>query len=532
MFQTRRFWVLFFVTGLFLLLISLPYLFAGSTSGNDYVFAGFLNNPLDGNTYLAKMYQGWRGDLRFQLPYTAEPGAGGYINMLYLALGHLARWLNVPILCIFHISRILSSLLLTWSIWCFYGCIFSNSRLQKSAFVLTLFGSGMGWILLATGAFTSDFWVAETYPWLSAYTNPHFPLGLGLILWLVMPGDGYYKNPLVVFFIALLLGLVSPFGILVSVMVLGGVSLLNIIQNFGRGHDKSIALLWSLVDRRMIWVFLGGGPILVYDYWAIYSDPVLSGWNAQNLTLSPPLWDLVVSLSPILLFAIIGGWHVARGFRTREEGNSPSIDTINVQLLLVWALIGFIVVYLPFSLQRRFMMGYFIPFAGLAAYGLDHLFHDRLRQYTVAFTILLVFSVLTNMIIILAGVGAVTSHDPKIYLTKGEDQALEWLAANTSSDALILASPEMGLWIPAHTGRRVIYGHPYETVDAEAEEEAVLDFFTGKMDATKENEFLSSRGVDYVFYGPHEQALGDLTMNDRLKPVFDSAGVTLYAVQP
>ena len=41
---------------------------------------------------------------------------------------------------------------------------------------------------------------------------------------------------------------------------------------------------------------------------------------------------------------------------------------------------------------------------------------------------------------------------------------------------LILSSPEMGLFIPAQTGRRVLYGHPFETVNADAEKDLVLVF--------------------------------------------------------
>ena len=59
-----------------LALVSLsgPFLYAWENSGEDTVFGGFLFNPIDGNSYLAKMYQGWRGDTQFTLPYTAEPG--------------------------------------------------------------------------------------------------------------------------------------------------------------------------------------------------------------------------------------------------------------------------------------------------------------------------------------------------------------------------------------------------------------------------------------------------------------------------
>ena len=51
---------------LFVALISASYLWAYQSSGNEYEFGGFLLNPIDGNSYLAKMYQGWLGNWRFQ----------------------------------------------------------------------------------------------------------------------------------------------------------------------------------------------------------------------------------------------------------------------------------------------------------------------------------------------------------------------------------------------------------------------------------------------------------------------------------
>jgi len=532
MFQWRKNLYHLSLTLLFLIVISLPFLFATFTSNNEYVFAGFLNNPLDGNTYLAKMYQGWRGDLRFRLPYTSEPEGGGYINMFYLVAGHFARFFQLPLLGVFHLFRIASAGLLAWSLWVFYGNIFSSDDTRKLAFTLSLFGSGLGWVLITTDALTADFWVAEAYPFLSSYTNPHFPLGLALILWLIVPDNGSSWKPFAVFFIALILGIVNPFGIMIVLVVLGGTSIINIIQNFRQQQITNITDAWSIVDRRIFWILLGGGPVLIYDYWIIFADPILSGWNAQNLTTSPPLWDLMISTSPSFILAVIGCWQV---IRHRKQTNTSTLDKSGADLgniLLIWIVLGIVLVYFPFSLQRRFMMGIYIPIAGLAAYGFDQVLGRNQRSRRLWITFLIALSVLTNVVVILAGIGASASQDPKIYLTKGEKQVFEWIEENTPSDALILASPEIGLWIPAHTGRRVIYGHLFETVNAEAEEEVVLNFFTGEMDIAEELEFLSSRGVDYVFYGSREQTLGDLDVIGNLTSVFDSGEVTLYVVQP
>ena len=69
----------FVISFIVLCFVTLPYIFASSTAGSDFVFSGFLLNPLDGNTYLAKMIQGWQGHWRFILPYTADQSEGAYL---------------------------------------------------------------------------------------------------------------------------------------------------------------------------------------------------------------------------------------------------------------------------------------------------------------------------------------------------------------------------------------------------------------------------------------------------------------------
>jgi hypothetical protein len=69
----------------------------------------------------------------------------------------------------------------------------------------------------------------------------------------------------------------------------------------------------------------------------------------------------------------------------------------------------------------------------------------------------------------------------------------------------------------------VLYGHPFETVDAEGQEQALIAFF----EAGGDDHFLSERGVDYVFYGPRERELGEFSIPG-LEPIFSSGGVELY----
>jgi hypothetical protein len=106
-----------------------------------------------------------------------------------------------------------------------------------------------------------------------------------------------------------------------------------------------------------------------------------------------------------------------------------------------------------------------------------------------------------------------------------------WIEQFADSDALILASPEMGNYIPAQTGRRVLYGHPFETVEAEKEEAAVSSFFEGLLTEDQAVEMLEMRGVDLIYYGPREKSLGTMPAEIlQYKIAYQNEHVSIYLV--
>jgi asparagine N-glycosylation enzyme membrane subunit Stt3 len=242
----------------------------------------------------------------------------------------------------------------------------------------------------------------------------------------------------------------------------------------------------------------------------------LAAWNAQNVTGSPPFWELVIAYSPILLVALPGAYFAARASEKR------------VRVLLVWAGLGLLLLYFPWSLQRRFISGYLIPLAGLAAIGLDQLF-SRKRIFGIAALILIIILIIpTNLMILMGGTQAINVKEEKVYLTQDEYQGLMWLENNTANEAVVLASPEMGLFIPAYTGRRVHYGHPFETASAQRMEELVLNFFTGADPGSDEKAILDA---DYLFYGKRERSLGEINLNAGYELVFEAGDLRVYRIE-
>ena len=471
----RRFFL--FLGIVFFLLISLPYLAAFIIGGEG--FGGFLLNPIDGQSYLAKIGQGISGGWRFTLPYTDQPGSGAYLFLFYICLGHFADLIGITSLAIFHTSRLIGAGLMFWAMLFFFRSHLTDRYAQRLAFSTALLGSGLGWAAVLFGFFTSDFWVAEAYPFLSAYTNPHFTWGLALML--LMLAGKLEKMPLINLVMAAVLSLIQPFGVVLVILVQGALFLETVIAK-RRGITPEI---WK--DRRLqslSLAALGAASLLLYQYLAIRTDPVLSQWNQQNITSSPGMLDLWLSFSPVLILA---------------GAVSPLIwRERNKRIFIFWTGIGLLLIFVPWSLQRRFLTGLYVPLAGLSAEGIRWI-KDRgvIRHSTlIAFWFLLILP--TNIIILTSGMQAVINREEAIFTPRDFTQVLAWINENTSEDDLILAGTRESLYIPPETGRRVLYGHPFETVQAAKEKAFVEDFMAGRFSPDRAAELIFLRDINYL----------------------------------
>lgn len=494
----------------FFLLITVPYLLAWAMSSQGFVFGGFLFNPIDGNSYLAKMVEGWRGEWAFTLPYTAQKGTGAPIFLFYIFLGHFSRVTSIPIIWVFHITRIIGAGILVRELVRFNSVFFPTSTgYLRKATGLALLGSGLGWMLLLFGIISSDLWVAEGFPFLSSFSSPHFTLGMALLVRIfsdltLQETPGKFIRLIIWGF---LISLIMPFGMVIASLVAG----------------LWIAVEWKFTKqlywRSLIALASLGGFYLAYQYWVIYHDPLLSQWNAQNQTPAPAGWDLFLSFSPAILLA---GWGVWKWLRNHETGPSQ-------RLVLIWFLSGLALVYFPYSLQRRFIFGLFIPISILTVAGIQA-FTSWKIQWAKKFTpFFWISSLLTNGVVILLALFGIFSHSPLFFVTQDEAEGLRFIRDSLPADALILCSPETGLFIPAWTGRRVLYGHEFETVDAKAKKELAESLLIGQMGDAQEVNLMKENFVQYVFLGPRERRIGKPVFQSVMKPVFQNESVTIFS---
>ncbi len=493
-------WVIIF-GGLLVALTLLPYAwaFSGAAPAGTH-FMGILYNPLDGASYFAKMREGAAGNWLFFLPYTPEPHDGAFVQVFYLALGQLARLLDISTPVMFHIARVVTSFMMFIAIYHLGSTIWTRIRPRRLFFGMMAVGSGLGWLLMV---FTRDFnnlstdmLVPESIPLYATFVNPHFPLSIALIALLaatfvVVLRPGFTAFPsltnggIAVALVSMALAVVQPQG----------------WAPFGATLCAYIAILTvrsrQIPRREIFWalvMILPALPVLVYDLAVVQSNWAMRVWNEQNQTPSPTVDKYLFGFGLLLVVAIPGIW---RGLRRFERDGD--------RLMVVWLVVNAVLLYAPFNLQRRFAIGMIIPIVYFGVRALEDYWFQRIRPRwrdaaLLTFFVFIVPSNALNYIVPLVGItNAGWGMEGKLLLATGYAQAVDWLQANGRTGDVVLAMPTPSLWIPAYTDLRVVYAHPFETLYAQRRLEAVIDWYRGEGDCLG---LIEAEKVRYVLARP------------------------------
>ena len=502
-----------------LALTCLPYLIAWAATPVGYQFTGLLVNPLDGHSYLAKMRQGWEGAWLFHLSYTPEPHAGAAIFLFYLALGHVARGTGLSLIAVYHVARVLAGLALLGAIYAFVGRMAPGRVERRRLFLLAASSAGLGWLGVIMGLFPIDLWVPEAFAFLGMLANPHFPLAMALMLFLLQsllwPMDGV-RSGLLPGLAGMALAIVAPFALPVLYVVF------------------AVRLLWQMWLRRSpdprgstctslrgAWIAalsatLASLPWLAYDVFVYTTNPALVAWAQQNVTPTPAPADLVLGFGLLAPLAVVGTWVAVR------RRDHPAL------MLAVWSGITLALIYAPIALQRRLLTGLGVVLALLAGIGLSHL-PRSITPLAMAFSWL---GIAFQLFVFTAGaLGAAQGQEQAaaLYLSTDETAAMHWLLTH-GEDAVVLAAPRTGNVLPGQAGVRSFYGHPFETINAPTKAAYAEAFFKGEMSDETWRMLRERYAIRFVFVGPQERRLGAHRLPDELVPVFQQGAVTVYRV--
>lgn len=513
-------WALLFGSVLiFVSFIPILWVAFSGVAGEQWQFMGMLSNYRDGATYLAKMLQGFEGLWLITFRHSSEAHNPVLVQVLYPALGHLARLLNIPPVAVFHVARAVASLIMYMALYHLGATIWPRRRARRIFFTIVAVGSGLGWVwALATGQTeTPDLVVPEVFPFYSTLVNVHFPLAIACLslLFSVLivafrPGmnddPGVNNGGLVAMLLSFAVSLLYP----QSLVPLGlAVAAYVGIVAFRRRIGLMRELRWLLV------IVLPALPYAAYLFAIVTYNPAVSEWNRQNVTPAPSVIAFLFGLGVPLLMALPAIYRAIREFQ--QDGD---------QLALLWLIAMFVTIYLPTNIQRRFAVGMVIPVAYFATRSLEDFWFQRIsRRWRYRLLIAVIPTMTMSYLLVLLGTMRV---DTGPFLEQGYAGAFEWLDGHSQPEDVVLASPEVSIWIPGWVGARVVYAHPYETLNAQVREQQAIEWFTSDDDITCE-QLIQELNVRYIVVGPQERAIGQAKCTDELNPVYTSETVTIYA---
>lgn len=518
-----------------LLCVNLPYALAYFLPQPNREFTGVLMNPEDSNSYLAKMQQGYEGEWLYHIPFTAEEHAPAFLGGFYVLLGQLARLTALSVIQMWHLARLTCALVMCLVVYGFIKSFLADSRTRRLAYLIALFGSGLGWVVFLFGQvywlgdMPVDFRMPEAHLFFTALTYPHFIAGTTFLMasvWLARLAfdTGRFRFAVVAGVVNLALGVVYPFLIYLIGLILLLYWLFRSFELRRPDRNGAISILIALAVP---------APLFFYYLSVLQSNPVMRAWDAQAITASPNPLHYLLAYGVLLILAV------------------PTMRRRDLTLLWLWVFSVALLLYAPLNPQRRFVEGVQVPLAILAATGVTNYYLPRLRHtkvfqrlaarpnYSVPglermlLVLLIALLTLSNLYVLSStSVTAVLEQPDPLFRSPDEIAAVDWAGTHLPPNAVVLSAYETGSLIPTRTNLRSVIGHWAETKDFMQKYEKVGEFFGSTRSDAWRNSMLRELGVDFVIYGERERALGqyDPASSMNLSSVYEGANTIIFRV--
>jgi len=514
---------------------SLPYLLGALNAPDGFRYSGAPALPAglqwDFNSHMAKMWQGERGHWDYHLLFTHEAHPGlPLIQGFYVALGMLTRVIPLSLPLLFHLARLVLTLIMVLALWS-WAAYFFQTRLECWICLLSAtIVSGWSWLLLllAPGMTAQvspiEFWLTDAFNLMGALFVPHFAAAIILQIVIVLAFAQWIQQAGTGRLIILTLTLtgeaiIQPY----SVLLLGSLLLLLSLYHIRLTRKLSWKRALQLVPPLGLY-----GVVVLYQYLAMQADPVWSNFVEQNQTRSPAVVYYLLGYLPLLLPFVF-----ALAQRKLEK---------SLLIPLCWIIVVALLVYAPFPTQRRYLLGVQTPLAVLATWGWSRAILPRFsrQRYPLLFIVYFAFASIASVLMLLANTTSLAraDHLKVLYYSSDEIQGYDWLMTHTDIDDLVFAASKAGEFgsggkVVAVTGRRVFTGHWIETAHFKDKVLQIEQFYDPETtDAWRQN-FLEEINASYVWYDEHDQSIGCWNPSTAayLEAAFVSKTVIIYRVQ-
>lgn len=528
---TRKEWKTVLIFSLiigFFSLLPFAYNFITKPDGWDFYFTSYTNFT-DPYVYLQYIEQIKNGSWLIYDHFTLELPQNGVFNIVWLANGLFARIFHLRPDLAYQLFRLALLPLAIGSAYLFLKIFEDDARKNFWRLFFILFAGGVGLYYVPFIGNTEfleklpvDLWQIESSFSQSIIYSPHFVLSwaalflvMGQLLLFSRTKD--FKNIALAGFFSLIWFNFHPYYIIFCFSIIGLMFLLLLCK-------KSISLRRA-VGAAMIYTAVTL-PSLIYIAYMMKFDEFLSARNAQNITLTSSPLIIVIGYGFLFLLAIPAWIRLYR-----KPGKSES-----ELLLLVWAVLIPCLIYLPFSFQRRLLMGWSVALTILTLEQIEYWIINRKipdfftneMRIRAGFIFLMIFG--TGFITFFAVEYAVSSVDYEkgggyyANIPNGLSQSINFLKKNNQELKPVIAPFRDAVMLPAFANQRIYCCAKDETINYTEKEVFLTKFWTDP--EFDYDGFLAENEISYIL-----SENPDRRFADRYNEVFAAGQFRVYQTE-
>jgi len=530
--QEWKFWVKVVIA--VLILTSLSRIFLVIWTPEGFIPRGnIIYSFTDRQVYLSYIEQAREGKFLFEDLYTAKAESSPMFNIFWLSLGLFARLTNLSGNAVIEFFRILLAPLLLFSLYLLFTYLIKDIFQRKLAFLIASLGGGMGFILmpiiyLVAALFSLmekirilpiDIDNCEAFIFNTIYYSPHFIFSTFLFVSIILLTLlAIEKNKLTY---SLPVGIMSavllnfhPFTFFILFFIFFAYFISALIQEKKTGF---------FIFKYFLLVGIIALPSALYHL-SMFNSPWWQNqtWNSTTIT---PFWLSILAGYGVLVFFSIHSLRLSY---------KKKMEIKNEKFLLCWLVGGAVLIFLPVSVQGRFLEGYQIALIILSSYSLAKFLErrkDLIKDKVFGAILFIVFFCLSIFFVMFLDMKNIYRQGNIVYIRKETAITLKELKNIVGADEVILADIYNANMIPGFATRRVFAGHGVETIDYERKYDTLVEYMTNS-NGDARREILKQNGISYVLYDGQwkDEWKWDLEKDKNLEKIYEKGSYKFYKV--
>ncbi len=499
------------------------------------VFFGYLDTPNDDD--LSPTFLGWiRSDdfhrygsfidqTRYQnrilyMDYSAvETQSPRMIAVYFLVLGFVGKLIPLQAQTLWLLSLWAVSFLFVFVLSHFLSRWASNLRQVFYAMVLILFSGGLEFIVHRTSFALprqNNFWM-DGFSTFCTFHNPLKIAGITSVLLIIFFWASWLEKKRTSHLIVVIALILLSWAIHPNSAIPGYIAI--VIPVFFASKYLQKPFRWHIPVFRHAPLIIPFGIILMYIVW-MRTDATTANiinqyhipWLVEPFRYYPIRYGLVLPLG------------IAGVFGCVRRGGLFDI------MIAGWWLGAEMFAHFSNMSGLLFQHMVHLPMALFAAWTLEKIMSGSTKVKWIVIALIAFNSVFQHGYVINKVIHQ-TRQDvwpTSLYWTQGEIQAARKLRGFPQGNVLV--SRNSGNKVAWLALQPVLLGHWGTTPSRREKEQALKDFFDKETPMLERHEIINRYAIDYIWYGPDEQQIGDLDVDLLLDEVIKNSAVTVYRV--